>query len=154
MSDKARGALFNMLGDLSGLTVLDPFAGSGALSFEAVSRGAAHATAIESDKAAQKVIASNIAKLGLDEQIKLIKANTGAWLQNNPEAQFDIILCDPPYSDLQPNLIKRLAQHVNSGGLLILSWPAGQTPLVFDDLDLLEHRHHGDATLAFYRRSR
>ena len=48
MSDKARGALFNMLGDIEGMHVLDPFAGTGALSFEAISRGAASALAIAS----------------------------------------------------------------------------------------------------------
>jgi len=72
MSDKARGALFNILGDISGMSVLDPFAGTGAISFEAVSRGAAGAVAIELDKQAQKVITANIASLGLIHEVKLI----------------------------------------------------------------------------------
>src|SRR5262245_30096392 len=81
MSDKARGALFNVLGDINDLSVLDPFAGTGALSFEAVSRGAAHATAIESDRLAQKVIQGNISSLGLQNQVKLVRAQANAWLQ-------------------------------------------------------------------------
>jgi 16S rRNA (guanine966-N2)-methyltransferase len=60
MSDKMRGALFNALGDIDGLSVLDAFAGSGALAFEAVSRGAGHAVAIDVDKSAQRAIAENI----------------------------------------------------------------------------------------------
>src|SRR3954464_3149409 len=75
MSEKGRGALFNALGDISGLTVLDAFAGSGALSFEAISRRAASVLAIDSDKNAQRAIAENIASLGLSRQVKLIKTS-------------------------------------------------------------------------------
>jgi 16S rRNA (guanine966-N2)-methyltransferase len=153
MSDKARGALFNMLGDLTGLDVLDAFAGSGALSFEAISRGAKHATAIESDRGAQKVIADNINKLGLPKSVKLIQASAGAWLQTNAAAQFDIVLCDPPYNDLQLNLIKRLAERVIPGGLAVLSWPSGETAPDLAGLTQLERRQHGDLTLVFYRRT-
>jgi 16S rRNA (guanine(966)-N(2))-methyltransferase RsmD len=53
MSDKVRGSLFNTLGDIDGLTILDAFAGSGALAFEAISRGAEHVLAIEIDNRAQ-----------------------------------------------------------------------------------------------------
>src|SRR4051812_43097697 len=77
MSDKMRGALFNTLGDIGGLTILDAFAGSGALSFEAVSRGARHATAIDSDRSAQQTITENIRSLSLNKHVKLIKASAG-----------------------------------------------------------------------------
>jgi 16S rRNA (guanine966-N2)-methyltransferase len=55
MSERMRGSLFNILGDIKGKTILDAFAGSGALSFEAVSRGAVHALTLEKDKIAQKI---------------------------------------------------------------------------------------------------
>lgn len=152
MSDKARGALFNVLGDLSGLTVLDAFAGSGALSFEAVSRGATSALAIDNDRSAQKVIAHNIARLELKAAVKLVKASANAWLQTNPNAQFDIVLCDPPYNDLQPNLLRRLAAAVKPGGLYVLSWPSGQEALVIEGLTQIELHSYGDASLVFYRR--
>lgn len=152
MSDKARGALFNILGDIHGLRVLDPFGGSGAISFEAISRGATHATIIEQDKSAQKVIAQNIKLISLQNRIKLIQANAGAWLQTNPDAQFDITLCDPPYNDLQHNLIQRLTQTVVQHGLFVLSWPAGDPLPELVGLKLLEQRTYGDMQLAFYRR--
>src|SRR5438445_6894886 len=85
MSDKMRGALFNALGDLSGLTVLDAFAGSGALAFEAVSRGAQHVVAIDVDKSAQRTIAKNITALGLADRVKLVRASAGAWLTTTDE---------------------------------------------------------------------
>lgn len=153
MSDKARGALFNVLGDIQGLTVLDPFAGSGALGFEAVSRGASRAVAIESDRNAQKVIAGNIRALNVANRVKLISATANAWLQTNPNAVFDLVLCDPPYNDLQPSLLQNLAQRVQPDGLLVLSWPASESPLAFEGFTQLEHRYHGDLSLVFYRKT-
>lgn len=149
-----RGALFNMLGDLSGLTVLDAFAGSGALAFEAVSRGAKSVLAIDSDKSAQQAIERNIKQLGLANQVKLVKAAAGSWLITMPDAQmFDIVLCDPPYDDLQLNLVARLKNTVRpDGGLLVLSWPGGQDLLQIEELDLIESRNYGDSSLGFYRR--
>ena len=152
MSDKARGALFNILGDIEGMVVLDPFAGTGALSFEAVSRGAANALAIESDRSAQQSIEQNIRTLGLSAQVQLVKASSNAWLTTNYDDQFDLVLCDPPHDDLQPNLLTRLAQRVSSGGLLVLSWPGGQELPDFPRFDMVEQRSYGDMQLAFYRR--
>src|SRR5207247_1643471 len=98
MSDKARAALFNILGDVAGLTVLDAFAGSGALGFEAISRGATSALFIEQDRIAQRTIEHNQAVLGLKRQTQLIRASANAWLSTTPETpSFDLILCDPPY---------------------------------------------------------
>ena len=154
MSDKIRGALFNVLGDIEGLTFLDAFAGSGALAFEAVSRGAEAVIAIDSDRLAQNIIAQNIKSLGIKNQVKLIKASANAWLETNPIAMFDIVLCDPPYNDLQPNLLQRLAQRVEEDGLLVLSWPGGQELPEFEDMKLLDHREYGDASLSFWRPDR
>src|SRR6476469_3678245 len=94
MSDKMRGALFNILGDVDGLTVLDAFVGTGALSYEAISRGASHVTVTDSDRQAQLTIESNIKSLGLDKQVSLVKASVSAWSQTNPDAMFDLVLCD------------------------------------------------------------
>lgn len=152
MSDKARGALFNVLGDIEGLTVLDAFAGSGALSFEAISRGAAHALATEIDKPAQRIIEQNVQALGLKEHVKLVKASAGAWLQTNPDATFDLVLCDPPYDDLQPNLLSRLAERVGTSGLFVLSWPGNLDPPEFTNLSQVEQRSYGDIQLIFYRK--
>lgn len=154
MSDKIRGALFNMLGDLSGLTVLDAFAGTGALSFEAISRGAKHALAIESDKAAQDTIAQNIKALGLRNSVKLVRASANGWLQTYTGEQFDIVLLDPPYDDLQSNLVQRLAQQTNGDGLLVVSWPGGNEIPQFDGFEAIKQKQYGDAQLAYYRRNK
>jgi len=151
ISDKVRGALFNMLGDIEGLRVLDAFAGSGALAFEAVSRGSAEAVAIDNDRIAQKTLIANVKTLQLGRQVKIIKASASAWLETNPKALFDIVLCDPPYNDLQRSLVVRLSQRVQKHGIFVLSWPGGQDLPDFEGKEKVAHRSYGDAQLAFYR---
>ena len=97
MGDKQRGALFNTLGDITGLTVLDLYAGSGALSFEAISRGALRATAIELDKSAQDAIVKNIHSLGLEGKVTLASSRVASWSKKHITEWFDVVLCDPPY---------------------------------------------------------
>lgn len=153
MSDKVRGALFNILGDVEGMHVLDPFSGTGALSFEAVSRGAASALAIDSDRPAQDIIGKNIKNLGLEDEVKLVRASAGAWLATNYDDQFDLVLCDPPHDDLQPNLLNRLAQRVVPGGTIAFSLPARTDfRLLPPGFQSLTTRVYGDMQLAFYRR--
>lgn len=155
MSDKIRGAIFNMLGDLNGLKVLDAFAGSGALAIEAISRGAASAVAVDSDKTAYQTISANLMTLGLQDDIRAIRQNVVTWSGENPHAKYDIVLADPPYDDLRVQYIERLASHVDAEGLLVLSWPGSVNPpdLTAFGLKLIQEKSYGDARLAIYRRS-
>jgi 16S rRNA (guanine966-N2)-methyltransferase len=153
MSDKVRGGLFNALGDINGLSVLDAFAGSGALSFEALSRGADKAYAIELDRSAQRVIELNSKTLGLGPKFKLIRASAGGWLKTSSDKLcFDIVLCDPPYNDLQENLIGRLSDRVAQSGILVLSWPGKLEIPSFAGFEVVRQKSYGDAQLIFYKR--
>jgi 16S rRNA (guanine966-N2)-methyltransferase len=153
MGDRVRGALFNTLGDISGLEILDAFAGSGALSFEAVSRGATRAIAIESDRSAQKAIEQSINMLSVGNRMKLIKASAHAWLSTNPEVRFDIILCDPPYDNLQPGLLIKLAERAKPAGVVVVSVPPDyQVNLPPRDFQMLATKSYGDAQLLFFER--
>lgn len=153
MSEKARGSLFNALGDIEGLTFLDAFAGSGALAFEAVSRGAKSAIAIDKDRAAHSSLDQNVKELKA-ANVKAIRANTGGWSIHNMEKQFDIVLLDPPYDDLQASLLERLAKrHVKAGGLAVLSYPGHLDTLPnFADFEAVARKDHGDIQLVFYRK--
>lgn len=153
MSDKVRGALFNALGDLSGLTVLDAFAGSGACSIEAVSRGAKSVLAIDIDPEAVKTIAANIRSLGLEELITLRRKNISGWSRNNQQQQFNIVLADPPYTDIRPDVLERLTVHVHQGGLFVLSWPGKEPVREFTGLEIVSHKTYGDAQLVFYQKT-
>lgn len=155
MSEKMRGALFNALGDISGLSILDAFGGSGALSFEAVSRGAASSIIVEVYAGAHRTIKENIAALGLDDQVKATRANISGWSNNNPDRRFDLVLCNPPFDALKLSLIEKLTKHVKPGGLLVLSWPSGDKAPSIQGLTLeaVKEKDYGDAQLVFYRKT-
>ena len=97
--DRVREALFSMLasrvGSFEGLHVADLYAGSGALGFEALSRGAAFATFVETDPTAQAAIKANAAKLGVAERVRILGGSALALPRSEP---FDLIFADPPYA--------------------------------------------------------
>jgi 16S rRNA (guanine966-N2)-methyltransferase len=153
MSEKVRGALFNALGDIEGLTVLDAFAGSGALSFEAVSRGAKSVVAIDKDSSAHQIIVNNIQELKLAKQVNISRANIAGWSIHNMENKFDIVLLDPPYDDLRLNLLQKLVnRHVKNGGLAVLSFPGKITYPAFERTKVVATKAYGDSQLVFYRK--
>jgi 16S rRNA (guanine966-N2)-methyltransferase len=154
MAERVRGAMFNSLGDVDGMTVLDAFAGSGALAFEAISRGAKSAVVIERDKRAQRIIAENIKLLGLGDKVKLIRAGASSWSDTSPDQQFDLVLCDPPYHDLQLSTVSKLISHVKPNGLMVLSYPGRESaPTVNGVVVVDKSKSYGDAALAYYRKA-
>jgi 16S rRNA (guanine966-N2)-methyltransferase len=154
MSEKARGAIFNALGDIADLTFLDTYAGTGALSIEAISRGALSSLAIENDTDAVKTIAANILLLNLQDKIELLHKNVSGWSRNNQHKSFDIVLADPPYNDIRPDVLERLGGHVKPEGLLVLSWPGSEALREFKNLTIILHKNYGDAQLVFYRKTK
>lgn len=97
-ADRARETLFSMLasriGSFEGLRVADLYAGSGALGLEALSRGAAHATFVETERAALKAIEANVAALKADNRVSVRAMSAAALPKADP---FDLIFADPPY---------------------------------------------------------
>lgn len=99
-ADRVREAMFNALGSLGavdGAVVADLFAGSGALGIEALSRGAASAHFVESDRRAVAVIEENLAALDLDDRGTVLRRPVEAALDDLP-ASLDLVLADPPYA--------------------------------------------------------
>ena len=154
MSERVRGGLFNSLGDrIQGARILDAFSGSGAMSFEAISRGADHALAIERDRRAQQIIERNIDDLGVKDRVKLIKASCSAWSDQNPEQKFDLILCDPPYNNLQLSTVTKLIRHLKDNGLMVLSYPGRESAPTVNGVVVVDNLSYGDAALAYYRKT-
>ncbi len=113
--DRVRETLFNWLGqDLPGWRCLDLFAGSGALGFEAASRGAGRVIMIERDSKAISALEKNRTVLGAS-QVDILRADALAWLANSRET-FDLIFVDPPFdSDLAATVLADLARHLKCG---------------------------------------
>lgn len=150
MSEKMRGAIFNSLGDINGLSLLDAYSGSGAIAYEAVSRGATRVIVIECDKKACEVIKENTKNLGMD--IKITRANISSWLDNNQKLQFDIIVCDPPYDNVKQLHLQKLAKVLKPYGIVVYSLPPKILPSLNKNYKLLNLKDYGDSTLVFYRR--
>ena len=114
--DRVRETLFNWLGqDLPGWTCLDLFAGSGAIGFEAASRGAERVIMIERERAAFDALEKNRTVLGA-KQVEILRADALAWLANSRET-FDLVFVDPPFdSGLADAVLADLARHLKSGG--------------------------------------
>ncbi len=133
MSEKIRSAVFNMLGDISGLTILDAYSGSGALAFESISRGAKKVYAVEKDKGAFSTIKNNKELLGIGDELSVSMANVSSWLKtSNPN--FDIVFCDPPYNDVKIPVLEKMQNYLSDGGIMVCSLPTEQVKEVAKSL--------------------
>src|SRR3954447_13779720 len=94
-ADRVREALFSMLGDVTGLRVLDLYAGSGALGIEALSRGAAGATFVDRDPRAVAAIRSNLDGVGVQQEVR--RQDALRFLAGAGAGPFDLVFLDPPY---------------------------------------------------------
>lgn len=154
MGDKIRGALFGVLGDIKGLTVLDPFSGSGALSIEAISRGAKSSQAIEVDKGAHSCIVRNLEALGITDRVSATRAFAVAWSTRHQTQLFDLLLLDPPFDDIPYRDLKAMPRHLADGGTLVLNWPTKADVLKFEGLEVVHNKQYGNDQLVFYQKVR
>ena len=101
-AERVRQATFNALdhrGVVRGARVVDLFAGSGALGIEALSRGAAHVTFVETDKAALACIRQNLEHVGMSAQATIVRADVARWVRGGSAARtVDLLFADPPYT--------------------------------------------------------
>lgn len=154
MSERIRNAIFNKLGaevDFEGIKVLDAFAGSGSLGFEALSRGAGDVVFVERDHIAQKVITSNIKTLGVSNTTKLVKAPVSSWMNTTTDT-FDLIFVDPPYHDPQLSTAIKINRLLKPNGLMVLSLPSRSEVPTELGVVVVDNRSYGNAAIAYYRR--
>jgi len=164
-SDRVREALFSMLvadGHLgvaaegAGPRVLDLFAGSGALAFEALSRGASAAVLVEQGREAVVAIRANARALEADRLVQVIPGKVERSL-DKLGGPFGVVFVDPPYADVRERgfagLLARAGALVVPGGALVLEHASTDDPPTIDDLLLDRSRKHGDTTLTLYVRA-
>ena len=122
--DRVRETLFNWLGqDLSGWRVLDAFAGSGALGFEAASRGAAEVLLIEVDAQLVASLQRSRARLGV-AALRVQRADAMAFLRRAPPSSFELVLLDPPFDGgLAVPAAAAAARLVVPGGVVYVEAP-------------------------------
>jgi 16S rRNA (guanine966-N2)-methyltransferase len=154
-TDRVRESLFNIVTarrDLTGLAVLDLYAGSGALGLEALSRGAASALFVESDQRSAAVIARNIESLGL-AGATLRRGAVAAVLAAGSASAVDLVLADPPYDSENGEIEAVLVALTDCGWAhegtvavieraaagAVLTWPGGWR--------VWPHRVYGDTRL-------
>jgi 16S rRNA (guanine966-N2)-methyltransferase len=145
-SDRAREALFAILGEISG-RALDLFCGTGALAIEALSRGAASAVLVDTKP---DLARKNVAALGLAERCEVVRSDVLRYLKR-ADGRFDLVLCDPPYgfaARLGPEL-GRLLPPLLASGARVVTESAARDPLELG-LPLLRERGYGEALIRIH----
>lgn len=149
--ERVREAVFSILGSLDGLRVLDLFAGSGALGIEALSRGAAALTLVDSAAAAAAAIARNLTSLGVEAELRRQSATSFLEQAQAAGRQYDLVFLDPPYdqaSRLGPPLGAALAP-VLAPGARVVAESDRRAPLQLG-LTLLDERRYGDTLIRIH----
>ncbi len=152
-SDKLRETLFNILAPrIEGARVFDGFAGTGAVGIEALSRGAAHVTFVDSDRRATALIEQNLALCGVERDYAIAKGRVQAVLAQLPDGErFDVIVLDPPYdAPVVSEALAAAAQRLARGGVLVLERATRRNPDAPPSLIRTRDVKSGDSTLTFY----
>ena len=147
-TERVREAIFSILRDVSGARVLDLFCGTGALGIEAISRGAAEATLVDTRPAAAR---RNLEALGLEGRARTIRSDAARFLRRAEEGSFDLVFCDPPYDDA-PAVAALLAGALPTllgEDARIVTESDKRNPLLLP-LPLLVERTYGDTRVAIH----
>ena len=162
-SDRVREALMSFLvdrlgSDLGGAVTLDLFAGSGALAFEALSRGASRAVLIEKDRSALQTIASNIATLGVTDRVTVVGSDalTTGLKRAHTLGPFALLFCDPPYRIDQGKVARALESLGRSGAIAsgaALAWEHSAGGAVPEPAGFAQERtyRYGDTAVTLLR---
>lgn len=167
---KLRQAVFNSLQALiPDSKVLDLFAGSGALGFEALSRGAVHVTFVESDRTACKLIEKNARALGCLDRVLIVPESVDrAWAKIASQAPFDLVFADPPYAGgWEDRLLREFpwSRALAESGIFCLEWGTQKTTRTEaampertaletgDFLVKIREKNYGDSMLTTFQRT-
>lgn len=155
-TDRVKESVFNLIqAYIPDAVCLDMFAGSGALSLEALSRGAAEAVCTDSDKRSVDIISKNIAALGFFENCEIIHTSCFDYIVS-AEKKFDIIFLDPPYNKglIKPALTAIVDNMVlNEDGIVVLESDDTDFHGETDGLTLLKQRKYGRTYITVYKKA-
>ena len=159
-SDRVREALFSMLasrGAVESANVLDLYAGTGALGLEALSRGAARATFVESDRRALEALHRNIAALREGHRTRVVPLPAARALAQLRDESFSLVLCDPPYAEVASGgasaVLSQTLPSLAAAAIVVLEHATRDATPQCVGLRHIETRTYGDTSLAFYETS-
>ena len=152
-SDRVREALFSALGDVRGARVLDLYAGTGALGIEALSRGAAQATFVESARAALGALRENLAALGIEGSARVLGQPVARALPGLA-GPFDLVFADPPYAALAevPAALAALGPALAPASRVVVEHASRDDAPAIDGLTPRPSRAYGDTAVTIYDR--
>ena len=159
-SDRVREALFNLLSSMLSweeLTVIDLYAGSGALGLEALSRGAKNAIFVEASRKHMKILLQNVELLSSEQgQFKLFQNHAENWISgfSDPEKPC-LVFVDPPFSGREYDYILEkiaLLPAIRTGSMIVVESPNSREIKFPDILELVKHRRYGSVTLDILRK--
>lgn len=155
MGDRVREAVFDMLGDVGGMTVVDLYAGSGALGLESISRGAKSAVLVDADSEACRAIGKNVATLHASHRCKVHCKQVSDWLKSNDRTVHDLIFVDPPYDQFDWQRALDAGDALVDRGLLVISHPPYRKKDLpeLKGLELLRQRKYGGAMISIFRKT-
>jgi 16S rRNA (guanine966-N2)-methyltransferase len=156
-AERVREAMFSVLGDVAGATVLDLYAGTGALAIEALSRGAARAVLVERDPRAVAVLRANLEELGVGaEEAEVRRTDAPAALHNARERAetYDLVFVDPPYrhSDAVGRELQAALPPVLASGARVVWERDRRTELPALPLEAEWRRRYGDTEITVHRK--
>lgn len=157
VSDKVKEAIFNILGSVENLSVLDLFAGTGSVGLEAGSRGAAKVVLVDSGFEALKIIHQNIVACHLDETASVLRGNIPHILKKlaKKEQRFDLVFVDPPYDRglINPSLSALLEfKLIDAQSLVIIEHSPREMPAC-DGMCMTDRRKYGQTYVSFFKNS-
>ncbi len=154
--DRVKEALFNIIGlGIRDASLLDLFAGTGSVGIEALSRGAAHVTFIDSDRLAIRTIHENLSHTGLADRALVLRTNAFDYLHRRQPRTFDYVYIAPPqYKKLWKDALLLLDQHphhLNPDAIIIVQIdPAEQESVSLTTLEPYDERRYGKTLLWFF----
>ena len=155
-TDRVKESVFNLIqGFVPDAVCLDMFAGSGALSFEAISRGAHKAVCIDSDKRSIDIIKKNALSLGFLEDCDIVNMSCFDYVEKTTE-KFDIVFLDPPYNKnfIEPVLDALIKNDVlNEDGIIVLESDGTDFHGEFEGLDIYRQRKYGRTYITIYKKA-
>lgn len=160
-TDKNREALFSILSSgkfikeigfkIDGAAILDVCCGTGAVAFEAISRGAKSAVLIDNSEAHLAIAKKNSLLLKVENDVEIICADVKKLPQN--EKFFDLVFIDPPYAEDYPAIIKNLLEKnwIKKSSLVVVEFDKTNEPknFIFENLKLLDLRRYGKTSFVF-----